>query len=188
LSPLKPLGPIAFEPAEHGGLTLADNAGHLWDLEPWFCREPNHRRPRPQPRNLGRAGESIELCMGRGGHRWSLERSHTTSITPGVETFVAVLSEQQRLVHRLVCIQPEMEYPWTDRQFGPKDICLKINLGLVRQHCTLCRSILIVPLAPRGRKAFAYHCHPSNLMVRGARGTDEVLLASAIEVAIGIEG
>ena len=36
LSPFQPLGPIACEPAQPGGLAFADNAVNLGDLEPLF--------------------------------------------------------------------------------------------------------------------------------------------------------
>jgi hypothetical protein len=58
-----------------------------------------------------------------------------------------VAGKQQRFVHRLIHIQPQMEHLWIDRQFAPKDIRLKMNLMLIQQHCTLCRPILIVPSA-----------------------------------------
>ena len=59
-----------------------------------------------------------------------------------------VAGEKRRLVHRLVRIQPQMEYLSIDRGFGPKDIRLKMNLSFVQQHCTLRRPILIVPMVP----------------------------------------
>ena len=40
-----------------------------------------------------------------------------------------VAGEQQRLVHRLIRIQPQMEYLWIDREFGPEDIRLEMNLA-----------------------------------------------------------
>jgi hypothetical protein len=63
-----------------------------------------------------------------------------------------VTGEQQGLVHRLVRIQLQMEYLWIDRESGPKDIRLEMNMCLVQQHCTLCRPILLVPLAPNGQR------------------------------------
>ena len=42
LQPFETLGPIAFEPPEHRGLTFADNDGNLGDLESLFRREQDH--------------------------------------------------------------------------------------------------------------------------------------------------
>jgi hypothetical protein len=93
LSPFNTLGPIAFEPAEHGGLTLADNGGNLWDLEPLFRREEDQRRAGPQPRIFGGAIQVLEFFGLSGGQSWSLAGLPVSSLPSFVETFVGVLSD-----------------------------------------------------------------------------------------------
>ena len=68
-----------------------------------------------------------------------------------------VTGEKRRLVHRFVRVQPQMEYLWIARGFGPKDIRLEMNVCLVQKHCTLRRLILTVLLAPWRLRPQAHH-------------------------------
>jgi hypothetical protein len=59
--------------------------------------------PRPPPRRRGGAGESVEWCTWRGRHRWDVDRSHRTRISPCGETFVVVLRAYPKSdAHRLL--------------------------------------------------------------------------------------
>jgi hypothetical protein len=88
---MKACSPVAFEPAQHRGLTLVHHGGDLVHRQALFHCEPDHLSPGPPPRWFGGAIEVI-ACLGwHGCQRWELKWSHASSIPSGINTFVVVL-------------------------------------------------------------------------------------------------